>query len=215
LSSLLHEETQRFRVLFLSFDDSARGLMAEAILNARGKGRFDGVSAGVHPTADANASAMQALRDWNVPAPEHAPRGIEGLDLRGWDFVITLSERAKRLCPAFPAGTFVTHWSTPDPAEEQRRGAEEPEAVRTALLVISRRIDLLVTLPLEKLGRMATEGSLRAIGQVYSGVGSDARVYQKTAVPSAGRLTLLPLSAAPTFIPSGFFSPIDPAFTPA
>jgi len=70
----------------------------------------------------------------------------------------TLSERAKRMCPAFPPGTFVTHWSTPDLSEEQPGGVEEQAAIREVLLVISRRIDLLVTTALEKLGRIGNPG---------------------------------------------------------
>ena len=81
-----------------------------------------------------------------------------------WDFVITVCDRAKESCPIFPGQPVLAHWGMPDPAEVQGDEPGRRTAFRDTLLVLSRRIDLFVALPLEKLERLAAEVQVRAIG---------------------------------------------------
>jgi arsenate reductase (thioredoxin) len=152
------------RVLFLCTGNSARSQMAEALLNWKGKGRFAAESAGSRPAGGVNPLAIETLRQYDVPWRGRAPRGIEGLEREPWDFVITVCDRAKESCPIFPGQPMLAHWGMPDPAEVEGSEWDKRAAFRDAFFVISRRIDLLLALPLEKLERLALEAQLRAIG---------------------------------------------------
>lgn len=127
------------RLLFLCTGNSARSQMAEAILNAKGQGRFEARSAGSRPAAQVNPLALETLREFHVPWSGHAPRSMEGLEREHWDYVITVCDRAKDTCPIFPGQPMLAHWSIPDPASR--------DEFRAAFLDLSRRIDLLLALP--------------------------------------------------------------------
>lgn len=114
--------------------------MAEAILNAKAKGRIEVRSAGSRPAAQVHPSAIAILREFQIPWSGHAPRSVEGLEREHWDFVITVCDRAKEACPIFPGHPTFAHWSIPDPADV---GGD----FRAAFLDLSRRIDLLLALP--------------------------------------------------------------------
>ncbi|HUL50041.1 MAG TPA: arsenate reductase ArsC [Gemmatimonadales bacterium] len=152
------------RVLFLCTGNSARSQMAEALLNAKGQGRLHAESAGSRPAARVNPLAIETLREWNIAWDGHVPRGLDGLERKHWDFVITVCDRAKESCPIFPGQPVVAHWGMPDPAEVEGDDAKRRAAFRHAFLMLSRRIDLFVALPFEKLERMALEARVRAIG---------------------------------------------------
>ena len=152
------------RVLFLCTGNSARSQMAEAVLNWKGKGRFAAESAGSRPANRVNPLAIDTLRQYDIPSPSHAPRAIDGLEREPWDFLITVCDRAKESCPVFPGQPMLAHWGMPDPAEVEGDEVTRRAAFRDAFLLISRRIDLLLALPLEKLERLALEARLRAIG---------------------------------------------------
>ena len=138
--------------------------MAEALLNWKGKGRFAAESAGSRPAARVNPLAIDTLRQYAVPWHGRAPRGIDGLEREPWDFVITVCDRAKEACPIFPGQPMLAHWGMPDPAEVDGDEAAKRAAFRDAFLLLSRRIDLLLALPLDTLERMAVEARVRAIG---------------------------------------------------
>jgi protein-tyrosine-phosphatase len=121
--------------------------MAEAILNAKGKGRIEAASAGSDPAARVNPYALETLRDFRIPWSGHAPRSIDGLERERWDHVITVCDRAKESCPIFPGQPALAHWSVPDPAEVEGDDAAKRAAFRDAFLELSRRIDLLLALP--------------------------------------------------------------------
>jgi len=127
------------RVLFICTGNSARSQMAEAILNAKGKGRIEARSAGSRPAAQVNPLAIATLREFQIPWSGNVPRSVEGLEREHWDFVITVCDRAKESCPFFPGHPTVAHWSIPDPADAKD--------FRTVFLDLSRRIDLLLALP--------------------------------------------------------------------
>jgi arsenate reductase len=134
------------RVLFVCTGNSARSQMAEALLNAKGQGRVRAESAGSRPAARVNPLALDTLREFGVPAPGHAPRGLDGLEHEPWDFVITVCDRAKEACPIFPGKPALAHWSLSDPTEVAGDDAAKREAFRQTFVDLSRRIDLLLSL---------------------------------------------------------------------
>jgi len=139
--------------------------MAEALLNWKGRGRFHAESAGSRPADRVNPHAIETLREYSVPWPGHAPRSIDGLERESWDFVVTVCDRAKESCPIFPGQPIMAHWGMPDPAEVTGDDATRQKAFDAAFLLLSRRIDLLLALPIEKLERLALEARVRAIGR--------------------------------------------------
>ena len=158
-------ENRTYRLLFICTGNSARSQMAEAVLNWKGGGRFHAQSAGSRPAERVNPHALETLREYGIPWSGHAPRSIDGLEREPWDFVITVCDRAKESCPIFPGQPVLAHWGMPDPAEVEGDGAAKRAAFRGAFVLISRRIDLLLALPLEKLERLALEAKVRAIGR--------------------------------------------------
>ena len=135
------------RVLFVCTGNSARSQIAEAILNAKGKGRIEATSAGSRPAERVNPYALATLREFGIPWSGHAPRSVEGLEREHWDAVVTVCDRAKESCPIFPGQPMLAHWSVPDPAEVTGDDAAKRAAFRTAFVDLNRRIDLLLALP--------------------------------------------------------------------
>ena len=158
-----------FRLLFLCTGNSARSQMAEALLNWKGRGRFRAESAGSRLADRVNPHAIETLRDYDVPWAGHAPRGIDGLEREPWDFVITVCDRAKESCPIFPGQPILAHWGMPDPGDVAGDEAAQRQAFEAAFLLLSRRIDLLLALPIEKLERLALEARVRTIGHATGG----------------------------------------------
>jgi arsenate reductase len=138
--------------------------MAEAILNAKGKGRFEAASAGSQPAARVNPYALETLREFNIAWSGHPPRSAAGLEREHWDFVITVCDRAKQACPIFPGQPVLAHWGMPDPADVTGDDATKRAAFRDAFLLLSRRIELLLALPVAKIERLALEAQVQAIG---------------------------------------------------
>jgi len=87
--------------------------MAEALLNWKGKGRFEAESAGSRPADRVNPLAIEMLRQYDIPWRGRAPRGVDGLERQPWDFVITVCDRAKESCPIFPGQPMLAHWGMP------------------------------------------------------------------------------------------------------
>ena len=157
-----------YNVLFLCTHNSARSIMAEAIISHVGQGRFKGFSAGSHPGLAPNPFALETLRrlnfqtdglrskDWN----EFAKPGAAGMD-----FVLTVCDQAAgEVCPVWPGQPITAHWGVEDPSLfEGSDQAKSREFGRVANL-LKRRIELLTSLPLEKLDRLRIEQSVRAIG---------------------------------------------------
>lgn len=154
------------RVLFLCTGNSARSQIAQTILARTGRGRFLPESAGAEPAAQVNPLAIEALERFGYFWDGHPPRGLAGLEEEGWDFVITVCDRAKEACPIFPGQPVIAHWSTPDPAAVDGTEAEKRRAFDDALLTIRRRLDLFVSLPIDRLTRLALEKRVRDIGEV-------------------------------------------------
>ncbi len=155
---------RKFRLLFLCTGNSARSQMAEAILNWKGAGRFHAESAGSRPAARVNPLAIETMRLHGLDWSGHSPRSVDGLEREPWDFVITVCDRAKESCPIFPGQPVLAHWGMPDPANVEGDEAVKRAAFRDAFLLIARRIDLLLALPIEKLERLVLQDRVRAIG---------------------------------------------------
>ncbi len=155
---------RRFRVLVLCTGNSARSQIAEALLARKGADRFDVVSAGSKPAARVNPFAVRVLAEAGIPWEGKTPKGLEGLDRQQWDFVITVCDRAKEACPIFPGTPILAHWGMPDPAEVEGDDQAKLRAFRDTMMVLGRRIDLMMALPIEKLERLALEREVRGIG---------------------------------------------------
>lgn len=153
-----------FRLLFLCTGNSARSQMAEAILNDRSKGRIRAESAGSKPAARVNPHAIETLHQHGIEWKGHPPQSVDGLENESWDFVITVCDRAKESCPIFPGQPVLAHWGMEDPADAVGEEAVK-RAFREAYLILARRIDLLLALPLEKLERLALQSTMGAIGE--------------------------------------------------
>ncbi|HEX2249541.1 MAG TPA: arsenate reductase ArsC [Gemmatimonadales bacterium] len=153
-------------MLFLCTGNSARSQIAEAILNQRSEGRFQAQSAGLHPAARVNPFALEVLRESGIEWQGHQPRELEGLERERWDIVITVCDNARESCPVFPGQPVLAHWGMPDPAAVEGDEETKRAAFRNAFTLISRRIDLLLALPVEKLERLALQARLQAIGDL-------------------------------------------------
>ncbi len=153
------------RVLVLCTGNSARSQMAEALLNTLGKGSIHAESAGSQPAPRVNPLAIEALRESGFGWHGHQPRGLDGLDRERWDLVITVCDKARESCPLFPGRPAVAHWGMPDPAEVVGDEATRRAAFRDALLVLRRRVESMLTLPLDGLEPSALEARVKAIGE--------------------------------------------------
>ena len=160
-------------VLFLCTGNSARSILAEAILNKHGAGRFRAYSAGSHPAGEVNPRTLDLL--------QRNHHGIDGLRSKNWDefaqpdapvmdFVLTVCDKAAgEVCPMWPGQPMSAHWGVPDPAAASGSSAEVERAFMDAFLVLSRRISLFTVLPFEKLDRLALQREVAAIGSVQAG----------------------------------------------
>ncbi|WP_366518059.1 arsenic resistance N-acetyltransferase ArsN2 [Nevskia soli] len=159
-----------FNVLFLCTGNSARSIMAEAILNhLSGRGRFRAYSAGSHPRDKPHPFAVQLLEEFRLPT--------DGLRSKSWDefaqadappldFVFTVCDKAAgEQCPLWPGQPMTAHWGVPDPVEAEGSDDTRRRAFSDAFLVLKRRIDLFTNLPFDSIAGMALEQRLREIGK--------------------------------------------------
>ena len=151
------------RVLILCTGNSARSQMAEALFNSMGKGRIVAESAGSQPAARVNPFAIETLEHFKIPFAAHPPRGLDGLDRQHWDFILTVCDRARESCPVFPGRPMTAHWGMTDPAEVEGSDDAKRKAFRDAFVLLRRRVELMLALPIESLERMMLEAKLRAI----------------------------------------------------
>ena len=157
-----------YNVLFLCTGNSARSIMAEALLNDLGKGRFRAHSAGSHPSGRVNPVSLELLRSGRHP--------VEGLRSKSWDefgtpdaprmdFVITVCDRAAgEVCPVWPGQPVSAHWGFEDPAAFVGPDEEKRRRFLDVYQQIATRIRLFINLPLEKLDRLALVREVRALG---------------------------------------------------
>jgi arsenate reductase len=158
-----------YNVLFLCTGNSARSIMAEAILNHKAAGRFTAYSAGSHPSGAPRPEALQQL----------ASAGIStvGLRSKSWDefaapgaphmdFVFTVCDNAaNEVCPFWPGRPMTAHWGIPDPAAATGTSEQIARAFRDAFSILDRRISLFLALPLASLQRLAIQKKIEEIGR--------------------------------------------------
>jgi len=158
-----------FNVLFICTANSARSIMAEALLNTMGGGRFKAYSAGSHPKGSVNPLALQLLeknrlstaglhsKNWNEFAQPDAPQ---------LDFVFTVCDQAAaEACPAWPGQPMSAHWGIEDPAAVEGADEIKRKAFFKAYTELQHRLSILVSLPMDKLDRLALQKRLDAIGK--------------------------------------------------
>jgi arsenate reductase len=159
-----------FNVLFLCTGNSARSIIAEAILNKAGPGRFSAYSAGSQPKGRVHPQALALLRQlgydtsrlrsksWNEFTQPGAPR---------FDFVFTVCDNAAaETCPVWPGQPMTAHWGVPDPAEAQGSAAEIALAFRDAYRMLNQRIGIFVALPVDSLDALSLQARLKDIGRM-------------------------------------------------
>ena len=156
-------------VLFLCTGNSARSIMAEAILSRLGRGKFKAFSAGSQPAGYMHPLALQMLRNahfdvtgfrskpWDEFAAADAPK---------LDFVFTVCDNAaKEVCPIWPGQPMTAHWGLPDPAKAEGSDAEKATAFADTMRMLNQRIGIFVSLPLDKLSKLALQKQLDEIGK--------------------------------------------------
>lgn len=149
--------SKRLRVLFLCTHNSARSQIAEAILSRKGRERFIVASAGSDPTNHIHPLTIEALGEYGIDWSGHVPKNVDTLAEELWDLIITVCDRARESCPAFPGEPIFAHWSMQDPSEVQGGIDLQRQAFRDTVTFLSRRIDLLLALPFQSLERGALE----------------------------------------------------------
>lgn len=161
--------TPTYNILFLCTGNSARSIMAEAILNHKTKGRFAAYSAGSHPSGKVRPESLKQL--------ELAGISTEGLRSKSWDefaapdspqmhFVFTVCDNAaQEQCPYWPGQPMTAHWGVPDPAAVQGTPEEIARAFRDAFSILDRRISLFLSLPLATLDKLAIQQEIDSIGR--------------------------------------------------
>jgi len=159
----------RYNVLFLCTGNSARSIMAEAIMNQKGFPNFAAFSAGSHPKGAVHPAALRQIetaklpttglrsKDWTEFAKQGAPR---------LDFVFTVCDNAaKEVCPIWPGQPMTAHWGVPDPAAVEGTPEQVEKAFRDAFIVLDRRISLFLCLPLSSLDKLAIKKEIDSIGK--------------------------------------------------
>ena len=164
-------DTQALNVLFLCTHNSARSILAEALLNHMGHGKFKAFSAGSSPkdNQQPNPMALATLQKAGV--------SIEGLSSKSWDvfaepnaphmdLVITVCDNAAgEVCPYWPGQPATAHWGYADPSAGESTDAEKMEAFKQTLHLIKRRLDIFTSLPMASLNKMALEKTARDLAQ--------------------------------------------------
>ena len=159
-----------FNVLFLCTANSARSIIAEAILNKIGSGKFRAFSAGSHPKRQINPHALQLLQSLG--------HDVSGFRSKSWsefadpgapllDFVFTVCDNAAgETCPVWPGQPMTAHWGVPDPARATGSPAEVALAFKDSYRMLNQRIGIFAALPLRSLDHLSLQKKLREIGQM-------------------------------------------------
>jgi arsenate reductase len=158
-----------YNILFLCTGNSARSIMAEALMNWKGQANFTAYSAGSHPSGTVRLEALRQIKSANLSAA--------GLHSKSWNefarpdapvmnFVFTVCDNAAHeVCPIWPGQPITAHWGVPDPAAVQRTPEEIDRAYKQAFSMLERRITLMLSLPFASLNSMALKSELDNIGK--------------------------------------------------
>jgi protein-tyrosine-phosphatase len=158
-----------FNVLFLCTGNSARSIMAEAILNRAGQRRFCGFSAGSHPKGEVHPHAIDVLRRLHYDVSNIRSKSwfeFCAVDAPTFDFVFTLCDKvAAEECPVWPGQPMMAHWGVPDPAAATGNQAEVGLAFADAYRMLNNRIGIFVNLPMRSLDQLTLQKQLDEIGK--------------------------------------------------
>jgi protein-tyrosine-phosphatase len=166
------QDAKAFNILFLCTGNSARSILAEAIMNQLGRGLFRGYSAGSFPKGDVHPMALDLL--------QKSGHEITGLRSKSWDefssadapqidFVFTVCDNAaNEVCPIWPGKPMTAHWGLPDPAAVVENEVEQRLAFAETYKMLTNRIRAFISLPIEALDEMTLQNRLRAIGKDLS-----------------------------------------------
>jgi arsenate reductase (thioredoxin) len=158
-----------YNVLFLCTGNSARSIIAEALINQWGQGRFRGFSAGSHPKGAVNPIALQLLKKMNLPTENLRSKSWDEFAALGappLDFVFTVCDNAAcEVCPYWPGQPMTAHWGVPDPAAVEGSETEKWVAFRDTFTMLANRIKIFTSLPLASFDRMKLQERLDAIGK--------------------------------------------------
>ena len=159
---------QHFNVLFLCTGNSARSIMAEAILNGRRNPHFTAYSAGSFPSGKVHPEALKQLQTANLLTESARSKSWEEFskpDAPEMNFVFTVCDNAaKEVCPIWPGQPMTAHWGVPDPAAITGAAEEIERAFRDAFVTLGRRITLFLSLPLASLDSLAIKKEIDRIG---------------------------------------------------
>ena len=157
-----------YNVLFLCTGNSARSILAEAILNREGQGRFHAFSAGSQPAGQVNPFALDLLKTLNYDIGFARSKSWDEFAEAGapkMDFIFTVcGNAAAEVCPVWPGHPTSAHWGVPDPAAVEGTDAERHQAFAEAYRMLSDRISTFVTLPIDSLDAVSLQTRLREIG---------------------------------------------------
>jgi len=155
-------------VLFLCTGNSARSVMAEALLNVLGEGRFRAYSAGSHPGGSVQPMAAALARELGYQGELHSKSWDEFAQpgAPSMNIIITVCDNAAgEVCPVWPGHPVSAHWGVPDPAAVHGHEDTRRRAYMMAWSILRRRVELLLALPLDKLERLAQQEAVRGIGR--------------------------------------------------
>jgi protein-tyrosine-phosphatase len=156
-----------YNVLFLCTGNSARSILAEAILNKEGAGRFSAFSAGSFPKGEVHPEALRLLAELGFPTEGYRSKSWDefaGAGAPKLDFVFTVCDNAAgEVCPIWPGQPMTAHWGIEDPAAVEGDG--QSQAFRKAFYTLQRRIQLFLALPLESIDELSLQTRLREIGK--------------------------------------------------
>jgi arsenate reductase (thioredoxin) len=159
---------EHYNVLFLCTGNSARSIMAEAIMNYKGRPNFTAYSAGSHPSGSVRPEAVTQLESARLPTSGLRSKSWEEFskpDAPKLDFVFTVCDNAaKEVCPVWPGQPMTAHWGVADPATVRGTTEEIKRAYRDAFVTLERRISLFLCLPLATIDKLAIKKEIDRIG---------------------------------------------------
>ncbi|CAM5220101.1 Protein-tyrosine-phosphatase OS=Castellaniella defragrans OX=75697 GN=HNR28_000592 PE=4 SV=1 [Castellaniella defragrans] len=158
-----------YHVLFICTGNSARSILAEGLLNGLGNGRFKAYSAGSHPKGEVHLLAQATLEKLGMLATGYRSKSWDEFTQPGapeFDFIFTVCDNAAgEVCPIWPGKPISAHWGVPDPAAVEDSDEAKTRAFQDAAVTLKRRIELFLSLPLERLDAMSLQRELRGIGK--------------------------------------------------
>ena len=160
--------SKAYNLLFLCTGNSARSIIAEAVLNKEGGGRFKAYSAGSMPKGEVNPHALSLVAALGFNASDFRSKSWDEFAKPGappLDFVITVCDNAAgEVCPVWPGQPMSAHWGVPDPAAAQGTEDDKARAFSDAFITLNRRITLFLELPFDKLNKLSLQSELHRIG---------------------------------------------------